>query len=97
MSNWKNNRSDFDPDAALEQCQRIIDKLDGLSGATQERGATFFESVRGSVEGVTQTITQQRRCSAAQRKALRGWEKGVDRWVENDDDNDGDSGEDDDE
>lgn len=75
MSDWE------DWEDASAQCDRIVDMIDELDSRTLDKAADFFESVRGKVSAMQETIDRMKQISPKQRQALDNMEDGVSKWV----------------
>lgn len=68
---------------AVALCDTIYNKCEeGMEDDDMAQdGLSFLESVQHSVVKTQETIQGSGRVTAAQERALRNWEQGVDKWM----------------
>lgn len=69
--------------AALDQCDRIREKIHDATDRVWLAAGDFFDDVDEQLRGVAETIGRTGRVSRRQQSALDGWEGGVDKWLAN--------------
>jgi hypothetical protein len=63
---------------AIEQCERIMEKIHDVP----EAGEDFAASVSEKVDSIWQWIEEHGRVTPKQQEALDNMESGLDRWLE---------------
>jgi len=76
------NDPEPDPDEAIALADEIIELITNASGDVWEVAYAYFERVRESSKGIKATVTRTREVTKNQLEALRGWRRGVGKWVE---------------
>jgi len=68
---------------ALKQCARIKKKIQDAPKKVWDKAFKFFEDIDQKASEIADSIKSNGSVSEGQKKALDGWERGVDKWIAN--------------
>lgn len=79
-SDW--NDPEPDPDEAIEIANDILTKLKEAPPEAWDVAYEYFDRVRTSATSIKERVEHSKEVTKNQLEALRGWQRGVGKWLE---------------